>query len=270
MTANNSDHWWGQFQLSEHSVLEWQLGPLTLRCRYLNGEWQIGYQRAREDNDDQDSDWQRGPSDAPPDALEHCARYVFNHTNGQLHVMPQLPDRALVSRPRQPFNLIAGEEVLVYVSAPLWLTLDVGEKHQRLDDLAIQRPSDTWFGPSTLEGELCYATRSHCRRSLDELPRRPHRAIIPVLIRNHSDSLLPLERVAIPARSLPLYVAEDQRLWTPSVILERERDGDMAALRIDDKPPTEAGRCHPLASPRDTSSSKLFRAFNTLFKASTS
>lgn len=259
--------WWGSFNLPENTTEEWQLGPLTLRCLCLSGEWQVAYERAPEDNDDMDSDWRQQHSLALPEELAQCARYVFDKTSGQLTITPRMPDRALVSRPRQPFNLVAGEEVLVYVSAPLWLALEVGDSRRLLEEIAIQRPSDTWFGPSTREGEMCYATKTNCRRNLDDLPRRPHRAIIPVLIRNLSDSLLPLERLSIPAPSLPVYASDCQRLWTPRVTLVRERDGDMAALRIDNKPPVEAGACTLLSKPRKPDSGTLFRAFNTIFKA---
>ena len=135
-----------------------------------------------------------------------------------------------------------------------------------LQSIAIQRLSDTWFGPSTLEGELCYASTTHCRLNVKELPQRTHRVITPVLIRNQANTTLLLERLNLPTPLLPLYCSSSGQLWTPQVTLTREKDGDQAELIIDNKPPVEAGQLLKLNEARDIADNGvLFRAFNTVF-----
>jgi len=264
-TTQSPAYWWGQHNLGFNQNKKWRIGPLTLVVRCLTDEWQVAYERDIESSADEGL-WNIGDTDQSPDSFKDYARYIFRETTGVLSITPQLADRPVVTRPLTPFSLIAGEQATVYISSPIWLTLAVAQSNKKLGEIGIQRPSDTWFGPSTLEGELCYASNTHCRLSLDELPIRVHRAITPLVIRNQADSTLLVERLNLPAPLLPLFGADDGQLWTPKISLTRERDGDMAALKIDTHPPIEATGAKLLNSPRKTSSnSVLIRAFNAVF-----
>lgn len=258
--------WWGNFTLECEQSRLWTIGPLTLIARCLAGEWQVANERADDFNEEQNL-WQTSITEQLPETLENTSRYVFHQTSGSLTIKPLLADRPIISRPTTPFYLTAGEEVTVYVSTPLWLQLSVGSRSKKvLEEIAIQRPSDTWFGPSTREGELCYASSTHCRLHLEELPQRPYRAITPVHICNRADTTLAIERLNVPAPLLPLYASAKKQLWTPKITLIRERDGDMAELVIDNKPPKETLRAVQLSEPRESvDEGVLFRAFNTVF-----
>jgi hypothetical protein len=258
--------WWGKYTLECKQNRIWNIGPLTLIVRCLAGEWQVANERADDFNEEQHA-WLSSITDLLPETLENNSRYVFHQTSGLLNIRPLLADRPIISRPYTPFYLTAGEEVTVYVSTPLWLELSVGSKSKKLlEEIAIQRPSDTWFGPSTREGDLCYASSTHCRLDLEELPQRPYRAITPVHICNKADTTLAVERLNVPAPLLPLYASSKGQLWTPKITLIRDKDGDMAELVIDNKPPKEAVRAVKLSEPRETvDEGVLFRAFNAVF-----
>lgn len=258
--------WWGDFRLDNEQSRLWNIGPLTLIVRCMRGEWQIGHQRA-DDIVDSKGVWETMDTERLPESLDNNSRYVFRETTGRLNITPLLADRPIISRPYTPFYLTAGEEITVYVSSPLWIQLAVGPSPTKaLEQIAIQRPSDTWFGPSTREGELCYATTTHCRLNLEDVPQRPHRAITPVFICNQADTTLAVERLNLPAPLLPLYVSSGGQPWTPKVTLIREKDGDMAELQIDDRPPAEARLATLLGEQREKADhSMLFRAFNAVF-----
>ncbi len=262
---NNNTYWWGEFTLGHHLSHEWHIGPLTLLTRCVPGEWQLAYSRNSE-IDEQESGWSINETDQLPESGDNFARFVFKETKGILTTTPLLADRAVIARPHKPFHLTAGEEATLYLSSPLWLQLAAGTAKKKLTEIAMQRPSDTWFGPSTLEGELAYASTTHCRLNLDELPRRTHRAITPLNIRNQADSTLLVERLNLPAPLLPLYASQDGSLWTPKITLTREKDGDMAALKVDNTAPSEAGNTTRVSEPRQKSSGRvLIRAFNAVF-----
>ena len=258
--------WWGNFKLDHDQCRQWQIGPLSLLIRHLNGEWQVAYERL-DNSDDQTASVEINNTSQSPETLENNSRYIFRKTKGLLTITPLLADRPVIARPHISFNLTAGEETVLYVSTPLWLELAIGSSPMKvLESIAIQRPSDTWFGPSTLEGELCYATKTHCRLNLADISHRPHRAITPVLVRNQADTTLAIERLNLPAPLLPVFSAANGQLWTPKITLTRERDGDMAELQIDKKPPKEAKQASLLSNPRSNSDSTiLIRAFNTVF-----
>lgn len=259
-------HWWGNFTLPHEQSLQWRIGPLTLIVHCLDGEWQIGHQRTA-DFDNDDSTWEFQRCDLLPETLDKHSRYIFSKILKQLTLTPRLADRPIISRPRVPFNLTAGEEVTLYISSPLWIELTLATSPATLlEEVAIQRPSDTWFGSSTLEGELCYASSTHCRINLAELPQRVHRAITPVVIRNQAETTLTVERINLPAPLLSVYACTNGQLWTPQVTLIRGKHGDMAELKIDNKAPEQAESPIRLSRPRDTASAGvLIRAFNAVF-----
>lgn len=255
--------WWGIFKFNLQQSREFQIGPLSLNIMRLNGEWVISHVYASEVEDNDSLKDARLSEKTSTD----CARYILSDTSGQLTITPLLADRQIISRPITPFNLAAGEEVTLYISSPLWIDIYIGESQiKKLNSLTSQRMSDTWFGPSTLEGELCYASNTHCRMSLDELPYRPHRAITPVLIKNQADTTLFVERLNLPAPLLQLYASANNQLWTPKVTLIREKDGDMASLKIDSSPADEATDAFKICEARKSlSDGALFRAFNAIF-----
>ena len=232
MTRKTDKHatWWGEFKFEHEQNKEWHIGPLKLIIRRLKNEWHIAHEPI-EDYDSDDAVWEIKDTDQTPDSINNFSRYVFHDTTGQLCITPQLADRPIISRPLTPFNLTAGEEIILYVSSSIWLEVATGDSPKKnLQSIAIQRLSDTWFGPSTLEGELCYASTTHCRLNVKELPQRTHRAITPVLIRNQANTTLLLERLNLPTPLLPLYCSSSGQLWTPQVTLTREKDGDQAEL----------------------------------------
>ena len=258
--------WWGHFTVAIDKSRQWQTGPLKFIVRRLQNEWQIAYERIT-DFDINEVNWSISDTDQLPDSLGDKSRYIFQGTSEQLTITPKLADRPIISRPLTPFNLTAGEEVILYVSSPLWIELAIDDSADKvLQEIAIQRLSDTWFGPSTLEGELCYAATTHCRLNLEEQPHRPHRAITPVHIRNQADTTLSVERLNLPAPFLSLYASSNGQLWTPQITLLRKKDGDIAELEINNTLPEDAQPMVLLSEPREKASSHtLFRAFNAVF-----
>lgn len=258
------DFWWGDFMSDDGQSLRWRIGPLTLIATCLIGEWQISWQYG--EDDEAISDWEFSANGSATEILEKTSRYIVGENATTLTIRPLLADRPVISRPKTTFNLIAGEEITVYVSTPLWMELAAGDPGKKLGEFAIQRASDTWFGPNTREGELCYASTTNCRSRLEELPIRPHRAITPVVIRNLHETNLFLERLNVPTPMLPLYSTANGQLWTSCITLTRQQEGEMASMNIADGPPAEARDAILLTGPRQTmSSSSLVRAFNALF-----
>lgn len=241
--------WWGDYAMSEGEALQWLIGPFRLQVERRALEWRVAH---------------RQEGDVEADALEvahpmgrdqmdesaSLARYVFSHTSERLRLAPMLADRPVVTRPLQPFHILPGETVTIYVSSPVWLRMDVGEANRSLLETPLQRPSDTWFGPSTQLGQLCYASQTHCRLYLDEMPIRPHRAVTPVCIRNRARNTLVLERLNLPVDYLALYGTPDGLLWTQGLTMHRESDLDLASVDIDKRPPEQAAGQPLLAPPR--------------------
>lgn len=259
--------WWKAHALDVGEVRRWRVGPLTVWAERKAREWHV-YRRTEPDPVEEtlESAVAVTSDDVPADA--DVVRYSFARTPGRLGLAPRLADRSVIVRPSHPMTVPPGESALLYVSTPLWVAVTTETPPHVLDEFPCLRPSDTWFGPSTVEGELCYASRTSGRMELADLPLRPHRAVTPVHIRNAARDPLPLERLKVPVGLLSLH-ATPRGLWTPAVTLVREDGtvggGDLANLQIAKKPPSEAGRSSLVTPPRSRIEGALgLRAFSRL------
>jgi len=230
MKERQPGDWWGTYRVPAGRMVRWRIGPLNLWMQRLAGEWRLAH-TCSDDPNDSGLEIEVPDEETDITAIDSFARFVFGSDDEEIHFVPLLADRPVVTNSEKPLHIPPGEEVKVYVASPLWIRITVGRARKKLVEIPLFRPSDTWFGPSTLEGELCYATRTFHRLQLEQLPARPHRALTTVLVKNRADSLLSLEKMQVPVMHLGLYRAESGRVWTEDVIFTREGPDDFAALR---------------------------------------
>jgi hypothetical protein len=177
-------------------------------------------------------------------------RYGFSSAPAVISLQPLLADRPVVVSPESPISLPSDEEITLYVSTPAWIAISIGDPPVPVIDVALQRPSDTWFGPSTMRGELCYAVRTSARMRLENLPIRPHRVVSSVRITNRGNTNLAFERVKIPMTQMSVFGAADGQLWTQTIDLERYQDEQDATVRLGTDPPPQAVDASLLHGPR--------------------
>lgn len=258
--------WWGRWRIETGQLARFKIGPRTLFAERLENEWRIANELA----DDHLETGIEVELPAPPAdllTLSEVRRFGVSTDEGnEIDLAAALADRPVVSRAERPVTIPSGGALTIYVSSPVWLRISTGDHGQtRLDEFPLVRPSDTWFGPTTLGGELCYAARSHFRVRLAEVHRRPHRAITAVLLRNEAASPLVLDRLLLPAPRLPLYCGVDGQLWTQDTSFIRESDDEFARVTIESGAPAAQPDAELLASPRLEWDYKMVRVFSTLF-----
>jgi hypothetical protein len=254
---------WGRFSLSVGEKGLWHVGPMRVLVERRRQEIAIDYRIHSEHRHER---FFECPTTAVLDGpgVERT-RHAFTDAPEVVWVVPALADRAVVVYPEHPFYVIAGESITLFCSTPLWLRVEAGTTRVKLMELPIERPSDTWIGPSTLEGELCYATQTTARLERSSVPRHPHRAVTELRIRNAANDTLRLERVNLAVPYLSIYAGHDGVLWTESVFLERTSSTTIGRLQIGHPPvPSEFDRLTP---PRLVSEpgGVLVRAFSALF-----
>lgn len=262
--ARKESAWWGEFELAEGQRGQWRIGPLDLWLESVPQEWRLVLERPR---DPQDATLQvTVPTRRkPPESAAEAIRFAGIDPAVPAVLRPALADRAVVSRPERPFYIPAAARVTLYISTPLWIQLHLADK--LLHELPAYQPSDTWFGANTIDGELCYATRTHCRLDLREVRWCPHRAVTPLTIHNAASDALLLERLNLPVPRLSLYADERNRLWTQAVELERKADRAMADVRIAEGPPAVAEQGTHINGPRQAGTRHFMaRAFSALFQ----
>ena len=257
--------WWGNRTLHEGAVGFWHIGPLRLWIENLAYEWRV--HSLQGDNPLDDSLEVYLPTDLRAPAEAAVTRFSFSDPGTNISLTPRLADRAIVVKPEVPFYVPSGGEATLYVTTPLWVELSI-RRGAHLGELPSFRPSDTWFGATTLVGELCYASRTVGRLTLEGLQPWPHRAITPVRVRNRAETPLLLEKVKLPVQYLSVHASSNAFLWTEQVTLERQEDGDLADLQVG-KLPRQVGRADKLSSPRQHAEKNLVvRAFSKLFQVS--
>lgn len=220
---------WQQQEVAEDSCFHWRIGPLDLWIERRRGDWLQAWQRLS-DPLEPGFELDVHPPDPESVAIEK-ARFGSGNTDGGVLLKPVLPDRPVIVRPQLPLSILAGDSMRIFASLPLWICPQLAPSGRKLQSLPVFPPSDTWFGPDTLEGELAYASLSTARSSIEELVRLPHRAICSMRITNESAVVLPVKRLRIPVSLLALHMAQDGSLLTQDLEVLLEKDGSTTETR---------------------------------------
>ena len=252
-----TDRWWGHFELAEGVAGRWQVGPLALRIEHRPDEWFVQHQLG---TDPLATEFAVNvPASGGPELLGHAIRFASALTASTLILRPALADRPIVARPTVPLVVPAGESVGLFVGSPAWLQLGWADQPETLLELATFRPSDTWFGPSPAEGELCYATRTGARLRLDESAVRPGRVITAVTVTNEGQGALSIEHIKLPVPQLTLHASADGQLWSQAMHFRRGHDDDHAEVHLSEGPPAEAGGTVRVAEARRGAEGNAFQ-----------
>ena len=241
--------WWGSFSLPENRSGRWRIGSAIFWIERLKHEWRVACQAGDEPAECEVELTVPIPKLEKYSEEAKVTRFGMEKTDSKVTLSPALADRPVVIRPDTPIYILPNREITLYVSSPLWMCIETGDPLVVLQDIPIFRPSDTWFGPSTMEGELCYANRIHGRLRIEDIKFRPHRAVTVVLLRNRSNQSILLERLNLPVLNLSLYQAEDGYLWTQPVTLEMREDNKVG-LELKEVAPAEVKNPKLISGPR--------------------
>ncbi|MFO8098303.1 MAG: hypothetical protein R6T83_01635 [Salinibacter sp.] len=277
--AEDVTPWWGAVALNEETGGRWDVGPSTLWVYRGRHDWRFVHRPSTGATTDPMA--HRSEATVPVSASEmdavlaaeeeglQTSRHSVRRTEAMIHLRPALADRPVVSRPEHPLHVPPGESVTLYLSTALWIQVVRADEKTVLQEVPSHRMSDTWFGPSTLSGELCYATRTAGRLRLDHLPLRLHRAVTPLRVQNQSDAGLALERVQLPTPHLTLYQAANDTLWTNAVTMRHVTTGEGASVHVREGAPDVVEAAEKLRPPRTPDRRGLmtstFGAFEALF-----
>ena len=226
--------WWGDTSLALDEIKVWSLGARKIAIQRLDREWVVWNKELDSESTSQINVTSLKTANTFSDVP--YSRHLVMQTTDTIHISPMLADRPIVARPATSLNILPGEQVELYISSPLWFLMTLNTNALPIVDIPFLRPSDSWFGPSTMEGELCYAKYTDARVNLAQIEKRGHRAITPVLIKNQHTETLVIERINLPAPFLSLYTDEQQDFWTQKVEITYHSDSDKAGLRLKSTP----------------------------------
>lgn len=243
-----SEFWWQNYTIPLQSYSYWQIGPLHLWIQHLAHEWQIGYER-EDDHLIQNLNYETSSQIRDLTQKETLIRVGMEKDQPVIKLQPKLADRSVVAQPQNPVTILSKQKVTVYMSSPLWLSIESPKDKQTLLEIPIYRPSDTWFGPSKLEGYVGYASRTFCRLRLEEVAIRPHRVTTAIEIINKTSEKIHIEEISLPLPYLSLFMTSKGQLWTESVVLEQDQEEE-ALVQIQNGLPKGIQIEKKLAEPR--------------------
>lgn len=224
--------WWGTYELEIKSARRWHIGPRALIVGRQAQEWRVLLTSDTPDARSEAAGYERLPFDHVNWSDPQIDRFILGQSSDLLHLRPALADRPVITRSEGTLRMPPGESMTLYVSSPVWCQVAVGVTQKQLLDVPLLRPSDTWFGASTTDGELCYANRVVCSVVEPQAPALPHRAITAVHIANRASSELLIERMSLPGPNLSLFWQPQRGLCTEDVRLENIDDASLTRLEI--------------------------------------
>lgn len=192
--------------------------------------------------------------DAAPPASGSWTRWALPAAGATIRMAPALPDRTLVVTPEQAFHLLPGASARVFARVPVWIQLRIqpGDSEAGDGEMVLEVPSvvlsDTWWG-SVMEGELAYWLPTSARREVDPSRHRPHMAICSLHLLNRSAASLPVDRLAIRAAHLSLFLDGDV-LWSDEARVVYQGSVEGSQIEMSGSPPVEAASARRVASPR--------------------
>lgn len=204
---------WNPLPLREERTYRASLCTLELWLKHSKADWHVAHRPT--------------PRELPAAGLHPLApgaeptdtvwsRWVAGGDSALAHLIPALPDRPVVLRPRHPLHVPRGRSALFFVNIPLWVRIQTGAPSATvLTEIPTIVLSKTWFGDPT-SGELCYALKSKVLRRLEEVSNHPYTVTCPVSVENQAPSDLEFQRLCIHVEHLHVYRGQ-RRLWTNQV-----------------------------------------------------
>jgi len=261
-----ADVWWEPHDVEEGRGGSFHIGALQMWVAHLSGEWRIAIEYDADQSEEEVVT--RCPEsivDPPEAAAVH--RFATGRADERLSLLPVLADRSIVARPEVPFSVLPDDEARFFISTSVWVCVNVGDPPSRLLEVPTIRASDTWFGATTRDGDICYASRTAARMRLANVVRRSSRAITSVVVRNRAEDALHLERIALPVPALSLFSDVAGHLWTEEVTVERDREGHVAQVKIERRPPRQVEKPERVAAARHPEAQNVFvKALSSLLR----
>ncbi|MDH5476763.1 MAG: hypothetical protein OEY50_00340 [Nitrospinota bacterium] len=254
----DSPTWWGEYSFEVDQIHSWKIGPIKLYIQMRANEWLFAFRR-EDVSADVKLGWNRTMNvDSIPRDCE-LERYAFKEAPRRIKLTPMLASKQVITRPTTPFHLMPGEQVTVYAGTPVWVKIETLEPKTKLTSISTRRLSDTWFGKSTTEGELCYSTKTKCRIRVEEAPISANRAVTPVRITNLSSDKLELKEISLPMPYLTLFKSSDGHLWTSPVSIIRDKVGNKITVGISKTPPKEVEHAELIAEAQKKEKSHVMK-----------
>lgn len=231
---------WGRYRLDRAEAVKIHLGFLTVFVRREGDEIWLAHSLVSEGDP---------PPSIPTDSATWL-RWGGSESPDQVDILPAFPDRSLVLRPENPFNLLPAARARVFVRVPVWVRVEVpGPQGGLLMEIPTATLSDTWWG-TPQEGQICYWLDILARREAPKSVFRPDRIFCPLEFMNRAREELPVEKILLRAGHLSIFRGPGS-LWSDEVRVRYRGESEGSELEMTGRTPPEAPGATRLAPPRE-------------------
>lgn len=248
--------WWGEFSFDLDEVKCWRVGERCIAIKRSEQEWTVWNQTTPTEINKPIKVSKPKVKETFADA--HCERFTLAQTTEKLLIEPSLADRAMVVRPSKPITVLPGEKVTLFVSTPIWMTIMRDGDDTPMADIPFWRPSDSWFGSSTMKGDMCYSKYTDARLDVDLIEKRARRAITCVTLTNSQHEYLQIHRLNLPVPSLRVYVNDNGEFWTDQVNILQTQEHSKSVSDVSQSPPELAQTMQLVSESREQSKKSSF------------
>jgi len=178
---------WGKIPLKKNSNYEFVVHNVRLQ---LNSNSDIlAFKIAAPDEEIEDAELNRVVGRAP-----------------EMHILPALPDRTLVLKPKTNLSVLPFTTFKFFVYLPITFQLYAGsvKAENMVFERELKHLSSTWFGEPN-DGELCYALYTSFDTEINPEKKGNDFVICPIEIANNSKEILEIKRLAVRAIHLNIY-----------------------------------------------------------------
>ncbi|MFT6351413.1 MAG: hypothetical protein ACJAZ4_000674 [Neptuniibacter pectenicola] len=247
-----------ELNLDEKQWYSMSLGDLTLFLQQNGNELltAVSYQ----DRDKPALCKALGKIEQLPDGVSVGERLYSGPEEESVYIELQLADKPYQVNADRPIKLGPKGRAVLYVSTSLWVQLKTVDTQKVMTEYPAIVPRMSWVGSTTIEGALCYSTKTAAPSELSQVSRKVHRAITALEIVNDSNhSPLTIQRLSLPLNMLSLFYSESAGYWTESVRFRMDASTGETVIVTSQKPPDELGDCTKISTARDSKQSSRLR-----------
>lgn len=236
---------WDKYTIEKDKTFHWKLGHTVIWVRKIDNEWLIANESIKETHEQS----VYSSDSEPPDIIKWNS--IITDKSRSLNVLPAVPDRPVIVKPRGVFKLLPGMNIQLYIHIPLWIQIYHGSVKN--ENLIYEFPSiglsSTWFGESD-NGILSYTNPKEVFTHLDTTKYHQYEAICPVKITNNDSEILNFQRLLLNVEFLSIY-SDGNLLFTSEINVRFKGENAIADIQYSNAAPAFLENTKQVATPRN-------------------
>lgn len=249
----NPQNFWNKYEFSVGQTLLFKAGNAETVVKHIQNGWLIKTRVPAQPYSDL-------LVEEVPD-MEDAADVLHFKTGKShiLHVVPALPNKAVVFRNNKNIKISAGQTANLFFRVPATIQFyfqDVKDEN-RMFEVPSQRLSDTWFGEPD-SGEPAYSIGSNYDKAFEDVKAELWEIVTPVEVINNTMGLLDLQRLILRVEEFSLFMRH-KHLLSNHISIEFKGQEHAGSVNLTLKKDLHGQKPVQISKPRSTDSRTLLR-----------